>query len=472
MAKSPHELPADSLASLDASGNRIFIYPAQVKGLWHQRRLILQMILLAIFLAIPWIKIGGAPAILLNLPERRFAIFGLTFWAHDGPIIFFVLTISALSLVLATAIWGRIWCGWACPQTVFIEQVYRRLETWIEGSHLERRKLNEGPLTLSKVVKKLTKWSAFGVVSWLIGNTFLAYFVGTDRLLTMIQTSPSENWTSFLVMAFVTAVVWFDFGWFREQFCIIMCPYGRFQSALMDRHSTAVIYDHHRGEPRKGSPEFGEKKGDCVNCFKCVAVCPTAIDIRRGVQMECIACTACIDACDEVMEKIKKPTGLIRYGSEVELDGKTRHRWRARVALYSVLLVILASGFAVALSKREEVPVTILRGIDTPYRPVKLSDGRDGLVNHFQIVMENHHFSPVQIQIEIANAPEGLRLISPLSVFSLKSGENQRQHVFVEFPKDLTLASGRMDLPIQLKIIEGESVEARNEVFHLVGPTQ
>ncbi len=463
MSANSRDLPEESLASLDEHGNRLFIYPAAVHGIWHNRRLIFQFFLLLIFLALPWIRINGHPAILLNLPERRFAILGLTFWAHDGPMIFFVLATLGVSLALVTAIWGRVWCGWACPQTVFIEMVYRRIEKWIEGNHIERRKLNEGPWNLNKTWRKGLKILAFGAVSAFIGNNFLAYFVGTDRLLDMMRSSPTENPTSFIVMAFVTALAWFDFGWFREQFCIIACPYGRFQSVLMDPQSLAVIYDHHRGEPRKAG-------GDCINCYKCVAVCPTAIDIRRGVQMECIACTACADACDEVMTKIKKPTGLIRYGSEAELQGQKVTKVRPRVILYSAVLVILIIGFGIALSRREAVPVTILRAIEAPYKLTTWGESEKGVINHFRFMIQNHSLDPVEITIKVVDSNLPIKLVSPLPQVSVAGGANFTHHLFVEFKADLVASTGSLDIPIQLHFKGPQYEEIRRAHFELLGP--
>ena len=297
MAKNKLELPEDRLASLDKMGGRLFIYPAQVRGFFRKWRTVTQIILIAIFLLLPWIKIGGQQAVLLDLPGRKFALFGVTFWAHDAPMIFFVLAILTMSLALMTALWGRVWCGWACPQTVFIDGVFRRIEELIEGNHIERRKLDDAPMDAKKFFKRSLKWILFTAVTLVITHSFLAYFVGADRLVEMVQHKPAENWTNFLIILVTSGIILFDFAWFREQFCIIACPYGRFQSVLMGPRSKNVVYDYNRGEPRKGKAPKGEE-ADCVNCYRCVQVCPTGVDIRRGTQMECIACTACIDACD------------------------------------------------------------------------------------------------------------------------------------------------------------------------------
>lgn len=321
MPLSQFELHPDRLATTDAQGRRIALYPADVRGFFRRKRTQVQAILVIIFLVLPWVRINGQQALLLDIAQRRFEIFGLSLRAHNAPLLFFVFAAGAFGLFFVTAVWGRVWCGWACPQTVFIDGVFRKIERWVEGSALERRKLDAAPLSLQKFLKKFGKWSLYIFATLILTHSFLAYFVGTGPLAEMIRKNPSENWGSFLFMVFSSAVILFDFAWFREQFCTIVCPYGRFQSVLMDRGSMIVAYDVDRGEPRATpqakalSKAHNSNLGDCVNCYRCVQVCPTGIDIRRGLQMECIACTACIDACDEVMTKVKKPTGLIRYDS-------------------------------------------------------------------------------------------------------------------------------------------------------------
>jgi cytochrome c oxidase accessory protein FixG len=260
----------DRLTTSDAEGRRLYVYPADSKGRFRTARSAVQVILLLVFLVLPWIRIGGHQAILLDIARRRFAIFGLSFWAHDAPMLFFVFGGAALTLAFVTAVWGRVWCGWACPQTVFIDGVFRRIERWIEGDHVVRRALDAQPWDTDKFFKKAVKWSLFSAVSLLLTHSFLAYFVGTDALEVMIRRPPAEHPASFAFMAAATAVILFDFGWFREQFCTVVCPYGRFQSILMDDRSLAVAYNVSRD-------------ADCVKCFRCVRVCPTGIDIRHGL---------------------------------------------------------------------------------------------------------------------------------------------------------------------------------------------
>ncbi|MGZ3806167.1 MAG: cytochrome c oxidase accessory protein CcoG, partial [Pseudobdellovibrionaceae bacterium] len=355
-------LDPERLTSIDEFGDRTYIIPAEVRGFYHRYRTWVHFILLVIFLALPWTSINGSQTILLDIHARKFAIFGMTFWAHDAPLVFFILATLTLSLAFVTSIWGRVWCGWACPQTVFIDAVFRRIEHWVQGNYIQRRQLKQAPLSFKKVFKNLLTWILFFIVSSLIAHSFAAYFVGAEALIKMLQESPGQNWESFLVVSFFTLVVLFDFGWFREQFCIIMCPYGRIQSVLLDQKSLAVVYDQERGEPRKGKVETnkkqGDKQGDCVNCNRCVQVCPTGIDIRKGLQMECIACSACVDACDEIMTKIKKPKGLIRYDT---LDHSKISLTKPRSLIYMALILISLIGLTYNISTREKAQVFILR---------------------------------------------------------------------------------------------------------------
>lgn len=441
--KNPYDLPEERPASFDEVGDRVKIYPAAVTGHWRTRRTQVHFILVFVFLILPWIKINGHPAILLNLPERKFAFFGLTFWAHDLPLLFFVIASTALGLIFVTALWGRVWCGWACPQTVFIDAIYRWIEFKIEGNHLERRRLDQSPTTFASIFKKSLKWFVFLIVTMVVTHSFLAYFVGPDRILKMIQTSPRENWESFLVIAFMTGILLFNFGWFREQFCIIMCPYGRLQSALVDERSLGVIYDSKRGEPRKGIPSENPQ-GDCISCFKCVAVCPTGVDIRRGFQMECIQCTACIDACDEVMEKIGKPKGLIRYGSASELFENLKinsSRLRIRPLLYGLILLTLIGGFIGKIILRVDLHGVVLRAIDDPFKilPNRSGDSsQEGrrIINHFKIHLQNQTFDSITGHFKLPQEMilRDYNLITPQSTFTLAGGHSAVYHFFIEFP--------------------------------------
>lgn len=336
----------DSVTTIRRDGSRLFLHPADAPGFWRRWRRVAALVLIAVYVALPWIPVGGYPAVFLDVADRRFHLFGLTLGAQDFWLAFFLVTGLGFALFYITALLGRIWCGWACPQTVFLEHVYRRVERWIEGDAVARRRLDAAPWDGEKIAKRALKHGLFIVLSLAIVHVFLAYFVSLPRLYEMVTHAPTRHWTAFVFMAIATGVVYFNFAWFREQLCLIICPYGRLQSALIDDHSLVIGYDARRGEPRarRGasatSSEGGSAaQGDCIDCFRCVQVCPTGIDIRQGLQMECIGCSACIDACDEVMRRTRRPTGLIRYDSLAAFAGG-RTRWvRPRIVVYTLLLV-------------------------------------------------------------------------------------------------------------------------------------
>jgi len=464
-------LPDDRPASMDEKGRRVFIFPASVSGFWRRNRTIVEIFLIIFFLTLPWIKIGGHQALLLNIGGRQFSIFGLTFWAHDAPLIFFILAFFTIGLAFITAVWGRIWCGWGCPQTVFIDGVFRRLEYWIIGSHIQQRNLAKAPWNIKKFFKLSLLWSLFLIASLVIAHSFLAYFVDADNLVQMTQQNPGDNWTIFLVMGFITAAILFDFGWFREQFCIIVCPYGRFQSVLLDDDSLTVSYDPVRGEPRKGIVPEGQKEGDCIDCYKCVAVCPTGIDIREGLQLECIGCTACIDACDEVMERIEKPKGLIRYATGNSLKGIKSKFLSPRIAIYSVLLIAVISALIFSISKREDVVITVLRGKDSPYQIVNNNENREEIINHFKLHIKNQTFENLNLQMSIPDIwkEKNVQLVSQTETLALEGGMNSTLHIFIKFPRSVTGTVGSEN--IELDFIDTNNNQIRfEEKVKLVGP--
>ncbi len=464
------ELPQDRLATIDARGKRVYLYPAVVHGVWKSRKKIVHAILLLVFLLLPWIYVNGRQALLLDVSERSFSIFGLFLRGHDAPLLFFLLIGFALSIAFVTAIWGRVWCGWACPQTVFIESIFRRLETWIEGNSRTRKALDEAPWSFEKIMKKTLKWGAFLAVSLLITHSFLAYFVGSHKILQMILRAPSENWASFLVILFTTGIILLDFGWFREQFCVIMCPYGRFQSVLLDDDSIVVGYDVKRGEPRRGEVAAGAKQGDCVNCLRCVQVCPTGIDIRRGVQLECIACTACIDACDEVMSTIKKPKGLIRYTSENSLRGLATRWMRGRTYVYLSLLSVVGIVFIGLLSQQQSVEISILRAKEAPYQTLPQADGSRIIVNHLIADFSNQSSDNNFMDLRLTDLDKaaGIELVMPIHPLAMAPHEQHRTDFFLRFPSsDLKFGTRK----IELDVFRNNQILTKEELS-LVGPSQ
>ena len=456
-------IPQERLATTDAEGNRLHIIPAIARGVWATRKNAVHGVLLLFLLILPWITISGKPAVLLNIPDREFTFFGLSLYAHDGPLIFFLLIIAALSLVLVTIIWGRVWCGWACPQTVFIEGVFRRIERLLIGDRPQQIAFYNSPLSMSKVSKLATKWLLFIIASIVISHTLVAYFVGKDNLFRMMSAPPSESWTVFVIMMFVTGVILFDFVWFREQFCIIMCPYGRLQGLFLDKNSITIAYDEKRGEPRG---KISEKKGgDCVDCYRCVAVCPTGIDIRKGQQLECIGCTACIDACNDVMTKMKKPINLISYRSLKDLEGYSTRFLRPRPIVFATALLALIITFVTILSRRDEVNVAVLRAIDTPYSEVTENDVIY-ISNHFKLNIKNQSSKPIFLEVSLP--PTAIEKGFQIAPQNLKLPLVAQQHLefplFIKKEKSL-LPAGIKSEELFIEIKNSNVIEHHKVVF-------
>ncbi len=386
----------DTLYSINEDGSRNMLQPADVKGRWRTRRNIVFAILIAIYVVVPFLRVGGYPALRLDVPNRTAYIVGHTYTREDFYLVFFLLTGFVFALFAATALWGRIWCGYACPQTVFLEGVFRRIETLIEGSRNERIKRNQGAWTFDKLWRKVVKQLVFLVLTLLITHTLLAYFLPVDELVPAILEGPSNHWLAFSWTIGLTAVVYFDFAWFREQFCVIMCPYGRLQSALVDDDTILVGYDETRGEPR--GPK-GKAVGDCIDCNSCVNVCPTGIDIRNGLQMECIGCTNCADACDSIMRQIGRPEGLVRYDSLHGFRGGKKRFLRPRLFLYAALAAIGLSVFLLTASKRTSFEATVLRARGMPYT---LEETR--IQNLFTIHVQNK--SPHTAEYKLTPQPQ------------------------------------------------------------------
>ncbi len=392
----------DSVTTIRKDGSRPFLFPADTHGRYTTARRITAYALIVFYLSLPWIKINGYPAVFLNLTERRFHLFGLTFAAQDMWLLFFVITGLGFSLFFITAMLGRVWCGWACPQTVFLEHVFRRLEVWIEGDAVTRRALDAAPWTPHKIGKRAVKHAAYILVAAVLTHGFLAYFVSVPAVWSMVRAAPSENWSIFVFMMAYTGLTYFIFCWFREQVCIVICPYGRIQSALTDDNTVTIGYDARRGEPRAKAGTEGA--GDCVACNRCVQVCPTAIDIRQGLQLECVGCTACIDACDDVMTRLNRPRGLIRYASQNALQGKPTRWLRPRTILYALLLLIGASVASWAISTIKPANFGVTRMIGAPY----IID-HDFVRNQFLVRLVNKRNVPARFVLAVQQAPDHLR---------------------------------------------------------------
>ena len=358
----------DSIATIGEEGKRAWIYPKKPSGKFYDYRKIVSYFLLVFFIASPFIKINGNQFLMANVLERRFNIFGFPFWPQDFHLFVIMMIIGVVFIILFTVAFGRIFCGWICPQTIFMEMVFRRIEYWIEGDRGKQIRLNKQVWNAEKIRKKALKWFLFFIVSFVIANVFLAYLIGGDRVLQYVTDGPSNHLSTFFSLLIFTGVFYFVFAWFREQVCVIACPYGRLQGVLLDTKSIIVAYDHKRGEKQAGRAKFKKNedraktgKGDCIDCFQCVQVCPTGIDIRNGTQLECVNCTACIDACDSMMEAVDLPKGLIRYASEENIEKKAKFEFTPRLKGYTVVLGILISVFIGMLFLRGDVEARILR---------------------------------------------------------------------------------------------------------------
>jgi cytochrome c oxidase accessory protein FixG len=450
------------LPTLNEDGSRRWIRPKLSRGPWLSRRLLVGWTLIAVFTLIPYVKIAGKPLVLLDLPQRRFTLFGATFLPTDSMFLMLLLVGVFVGIFLVTAVFGRVWCGWACPQTVYMELVYRPIERLLEGNRARQLRLDrEGPDG-----RRIVKNVAFGLVSIFLAHTFLAYFVGVDALIRWVTEPPSQHGGAFLVASAVAALMYLDFGVMREQVCLVACPYGRLQSVLLDRRSLIVGYDARRGEPRgllKDRKADGPPRGDCIDCAACVITCPTGIDIRDGLQMECIHCTQCIDACDVVMEKTGKPRGLIRYGARDEFEGKPRRILRPRVVIYPVIMALVWGGLVYALGHRGAADVTVLRGIGAPYGV--LPDGR--ISNQLRVKIVNRTSQVERYAIAIKDAPD-LELVCPDNPLEVAPGGSETASVFVmgaprSFPKGLR--------EIDVAVSDGAGFD-RTTHYRLLGPEE
>jgi cytochrome c oxidase accessory protein FixG len=362
----PRSLPIIGQSrGLRPDGKRDVIVPADVSGPLTRRRQLVFALLLVVYAALPWLQIRGKPAVFLDFPHRAFYLFGLSFNAQDTWLLFFLLSGIGFTLIVATALWGRVWCGYACPQTVFLEGIYRRVERLFEGPKNLRAARDKQGWSLGRVSRKLAKHTAFALISLLVAHVFLSYFVSIPALLGMMRDAPAQHPEAFAWVVAVTAVVHFNYVWFREQLCIVICPYGRLQSVLTDSDTVVIGYDEKRGEPRGKANKQGN--GDCVDCGRCVAVCPTGIDIRNGLQLECVGCTACVDACDEIMTRLSRPRGLIRYDSHNGLAREPRRLLRPRVYVYAALGALGLTVATFAVSAREPFEANLLRAPGVPF---------------------------------------------------------------------------------------------------------
>ncbi len=455
--------PPSTLGTMKRDGSRLMLHPAEVKGRWARRRHIAFGLLIAFYVLAPFIPVGGHPMVQLDVQHRRFYLFGNTFNAQDFWMVLLLTLAFAFGLLLVTAWKGRVWCGWACPQTVFLEGVYRPVERFFEGTAEARRRLAEAPLSLNKVLRRTGKYATFLVISLTIAHTATALFVSPKELWGMFQHGPLAHLEAFLLTMGFTAVLMFNFTWFREQFCVVLCPYGRLQSVLHDRSSVTVAYREARGEPRgklaKG-PD-APKLGDCIDCNRCVAVCPTGIDIRNGLQMECLACTQCVDACDEIMDKVKRPRGLIAFASQNELAGQPSPVFRGRLAVYAALMLVALVTLGVSLATRTSFEANVVRSRGAmPF----VVDG-DTVRNPFEVHVFNKHPGPAVFRVELLS-PVPAEVIIGTPEVALASLADGRVPVSVSIKRAQLI--GPVDLTL---VVTDETNGARREkTLRFLGP--
>lgn len=437
----------DHLATADREGRRLWIYAKQPRGRYYTARKWVSYVLLAILFAGPFIRIHGNPLLLVNVIERKFSVLGQVFWPQDGFVLALSLLLFITGIAVFTAAFGRLWCGWTCPQTVLMEMVFRRLEYWIEGDVAAQRALAAAPWTARKLGKKLLKHGLFFGLSFVIGNTLLAYIIGSDAWLALVTDNPLNHLTGLSFMLLFTLVFYLIFARFREQACTFICPYGRFQSTLIDENTIVVAYDHQRGERRehlRRGEDFAARRargaGDCIDCRQCVAVCPTGIDIRNGIQMECVHCTACMDACDEIMTKVGRPRGLIRYASLNGIEKGERLRVTPRIAAYSVILLLLGGLLTAVLLTRSEVDVSLLRAPGALFQ--QTPEGRISNLYLLKLVNKTTHDLPVELRLE---EPPG-RLVVAGAPLTVPAGQLRQSSVIVELEPEV--ARGRRDVVV------------------------
>lgn len=403
-----NELYRDHLSNVDKKGKRLWIYAKKPKGKLYNYRTWFSWFLMLLMFSGPFIKLNGKPLLLLNVLERKFIIFGMVFWPQDLNLFALLMLTFVLFIVLFTVVFGRAWCGWACPQTIFMEMLFRKIEYFIEGDANQQRKLDEQPWNSEKIFKKTTKHLTFWLISFFIANIFLSYIIGWDQLKLTISDGALAHPGKLLSMAVFTTVFYFVFAKLRELVCIFICPYGRLQGLMLDKDSVVVAYDFVRGEPR-GKLKKGEQnndKGDCIDCHLCVNVCPTGIDIRNGTQLECINCTACIDACDEVMEKIHKPKGLIRFASLNGITKGQKLKLTPRNVAYTAVLFVLIGVLTTLLVTRKQIETTVLR---TPGMLYQEQEGK--ISNLYNIEFVNKTFEELPVQLEVADNFGSIKLV-------------------------------------------------------------
>jgi cytochrome c oxidase accessory protein FixG len=435
----------DSVAHISAEGKRVWFFPKKPKGYFYNLRSYLSWVYLMVFFTLPFLKFHGAPLFMINVIDRVYILFGVRFWPQDFFIFVLGMLIFVVFIILFTVIFGRVFCGWVCPQTIFMEMVFRKIEYLIEGDRNAQMALRKQPWTRKTLSKRILKIVAFLAVSFAIANTFLMYVIGADQVWNIATEPVSQHVGGFIAIIIFSLVFFFVYYWFREQVCLIVCPYGRMQGVMLDKNSIAVTYDHVRGEPRTKHVKktADQPHGDCVDCLECIRVCPTGIDIRNGLQLECVNCTACMDACDTVMEKTHREKGLIRYASENSVVNKTKLRLNKRILAYSFVLLALVGVEAFLLITRSELEVNSVRTRNTLFTVEP--NGNIGNLYNIKLINKTSDEMNIEFKIEGKNASfDWIGHQNKLQPSEMKNGE-----LFIYVPVN-ELPSQRNDVKLEI----------------------
>ncbi|MBC7915080.1 MAG: cytochrome c oxidase accessory protein CcoG [Pyrinomonadaceae bacterium] len=439
--------------------SRVWVYPKQIKGKLYQYRNWLSYFFLALLFGSPFIKLNGEQLILLNILERKFVFFGVIFWPQDFHLFVLASLTFIIFIILFTAVFGRVWCGWACPQTIFMEMLFRKIEYWIEGDAIRQRKLDASPLTTEKILKKTGKHTLFAIISFLIANVFLAYIIGSDQLIQIVLEPLKQHITGFASIIIFTIVFYMVFSRLRELVCTVICPYGRLQGVLLDKKSLVVAYDYERGEPREHIKrnDQPQNSGDCIDCGLCVQVCPTGIDIRQGTQLECINCTLCIDACDMVMEKVHRPTRLIGFKSEEQINSQQPFRFSKRIYVYATILLLLSSTLTVLLLSRSSIETVVLRAGGTLYQ--ERSDGTVSNLYNAELINKTPH----AVKFEIRPVEKGTTIQFIRKEDTLQKGESIKLTFFIiRKQKEISKYKSKIELNV---LSGGKLLEKVSTIF-------
>jgi cytochrome c oxidase accessory protein FixG len=457
----------DHISTADSQGRRQWLFPKRPQGRFYRARTWLTWVMLVVMFGGPFVKIQGNPLLMLDVVERKFSVLGVIFWPQDNLIFALGFLLFLTGIAVFTAAFGRLWCGWTCPQTVMMEMVFRKIEYFIEGDSTAQRQLARDPWTAEKIRKKALKHFIFLGLSFIIGNTLLAYIIGIDALKGIITDNPRHHLVGLAFMGIFTLVFYGIFARFREQACTFICPYGRFQSTLLDENTIVVAYDYKRGEKRqrfRRSENFRQRSeggaGDCIDCFKCVTVCPTGIDIRNGTQMECVNCTACIDACDDVMTRIGRPRGLIRFASLNGIEKGERLRVTPRIIGYCVILALLGIALLTLLLTRSEVDTTLLRAPGALFE--QTAEGKISNLYLLKLTNKTHYEKPVELKLE--DIEGSLTILG--GQLTLPAEKQTSASVLIEIPADKLSSSAT---PVVVGVYSsGKKIERIKTTF--IGP--